>query len=50
MLSGWSNFFITTGAARQNGSRLGFRNWLGYGLPTVGLQLLVAWLWCWLGS
>jgi len=41
---------VAAGVARQQGSRLGFRTWLSYGVATVGLQLLVAWLWCWLSS
>lgn len=44
---GSSSNLVAAGVARQQGSRLGFRTWLSYGLPTVGLQLLVAWLWCW---
>lgn len=43
---GSSSNLVAAGVARQQGSRLGFRTWLSYGLPTVGLQLLVAWLWC----
>ena len=44
---GSSSNLVAAGVARQHDSRLGFRTWLSYGLPTVGLQLLVAWLWCW---
>jgi Na+/H+ antiporter NhaD/arsenite permease-like protein len=44
---GSSSNLVAAGVARQHASRLGFRTWLSYGLPTVGLQLLVAWLWCW---
>ena len=44
---GSSSNLVAAGVARQHGARLGFRTWLGYGLPTVGLQLAVAWLWCW---
>jgi Na+/H+ antiporter NhaD/arsenite permease-like protein len=47
---GSSSNLVAAGVARQHGSRLGFRTWLSYGLPTVGLQLAVAWLWCWLSS
>ena len=44
---GSSSNLVAAGVAHQHGSRLGFRTWLTYGLPTVGLQLVVAWLWCW---
>jgi Na+/H+ antiporter NhaD/arsenite permease-like protein len=43
---GSSSNLVAAGVARQQGSRLGFRTWLSYGLPTVGLQLLVALVWC----
>lgn len=43
---GSSSNLVAAGVARQQGSRLGFRTWLSYGLPTVGLQLSLAWLWC----
>lgn len=43
---GSSSNLVTAGVARQQGARLGFRTWMSYGLPTVGLQLAVAWLWC----
>lgn len=43
---GSSSNLVAAGVARQQGSRLGFRTWLSYGLPTVGLQLLAAWFWC----
>ena len=44
---GSSSNLVAAGVARQHGARLGFRTWLSsYGLPTVGLQLAVAWLWC----
>ena len=39
---GSSSNLVAAGVARQQGSSLGFRTWLGYGLPTVGLQLLLA--------
>ncbi len=42
-----SSNLVAAGAARQRGSRLGFCTCLSYGLPSVGLQLLVAWLGCW---
>lgn len=44
---GSSSNLVAAGVARQHASRIGFRTWLAYGLPTVRLQLLVAWLWCW---
>jgi Na+/H+ antiporter NhaD/arsenite permease-like protein len=47
---GSSSNLVAAGVARQQGSRLSFRTWLSYGLPTVGLQLLVASLWCWHAS
>ena len=43
---GSSSNLVAAGVARQQGARLGFRTWMSYGLPTVGLQLAVAWLWC----
>lgn len=43
---GSSSNLVAARVARQQGSRLGFRTWLSNSLPTVGLQLLVAWLWC----
>jgi Na+/H+ antiporter NhaD/arsenite permease-like protein len=39
---GSSSNLVAAGVARQQGSSLGFRTWLGYGLPTVGIQLVVA--------
>ena len=49
-MTGSSSNLVAAGVARQQGSRLSFRTWLSYGLPTVGLQLLVASLWCWHAS
>lgn len=43
---GSSSNLVAAGVARQNQSRIGFRTWLGYGLPTVAIQLGVAWLYC----
>ena len=42
---GSSANLVAAGVARQQGARLRFRTWMSYGLPTVGLQLAVAWLW-----
>lgn len=44
---GSSANLVAAEVARQRGAWLGFRTWLSYPLPTVMLQLLVAWLWCW---
>lgn len=44
---GSSSNLVAAGVARPHGSGLGFRTWLSYGLPSVGLQLLVARWWCW---
>lgn len=43
---GSSSNLVAAGVARQHDARLGFRTWLGYGIPTVAVQLAVAWLWC----
>ena len=42
---GSSANLVAAGVARQQWARLRFRTWMSYGLPTVGLQLAVAWLW-----
>jgi len=44
---GSSSNLVAAGVARQHQSRIGFRTWLGFGLPTVALQLVVGWLYCW---
>ena len=44
---GSSSNLVAAGVARQHGSRLGFRTWLAYALPTVAPQLALAALWCW---
>lgn len=44
---GSASNLVAASVARQHRSRLGFCTWLSCGLPTVGLQLLGAWLWCW---
>jgi len=44
---GSSSNLVAAGVARQHAARLGFRSWLGYGLPSVALQLMVGSCWCW---